>query len=264
MFKRIILWSEFPEETDWKKAVRLIDFKVEVYIAVRSKRQFQEYTKKIRSKNIILGAWPALSKEEGYWFSGLTSKESIDELRQYKGMRIKIDLEPPIPKFKHNNLKTLLWGLGIFFKNAKNTEYLKETIYWLAKNNTKILINEAPMPKFYLNKLGITLEKRKNMTLQLMMYTTLAGQTLRPLCKNYNKIMLKRIVKQNPDMSASVGLIGPGILEKEGCYTSPEQFRQDLEMLKSAGISNVAVYSLDAILKRDNPKEWIDVLKDFT
>lgn len=263
MFKRVILWSEFPDKVDWKKVQRLLNFKCNIYLAVRNKKEFLEYKKKIRSKYITLGAWPVLSKGEGYWFSGFTQKESIDKLKEFKGMNIKIDLEPPIPKFRYSNVRFLFWLKCLYFKKANNKEYLRAMIYWLAENNTKILANEFPLPKFYLEKLGITVEKKKNITLQMMAYTSPLGRLLMPILRYYNKLMLKKAYKQNPDMSASVGLIGPGILEVEPCYKSTEDFSKDLEMVKSIGVKNVAVYSIDAIMHRENPEEWLKALETF-
>ena len=244
MFKRIILTSEFPEEVNWKKALKLIEFKSEIYIAVKNKKEFLKYRKKIKSKHINLGAWPTLPKEEGYWFSGFTSKKSINKLKEFKGMKIKIDLEPPIPLFNYNNIKIILWLIKLYFKKAKNKEYLRNVIYWLANNNTKILVNEFPLPKCYLKKLGITIKKQKNMTLQMMMYTSPVGRFFRPIMKVYNKIMLKKALRKNKDMVASIGLIGPGILKTEGCYKKTEEFLEDLKMVQNISVKNIAVYSL--------------------
>ncbi len=263
MFRRIIFWSEFPETVDWKKVAKLIGFKAEIYVAVRSKKEFLDYKKKIKSKNITVNAWPILPKNEGYWFSGFTSKESIDKLKQYKGMSIKIDLEPPIPEFEYSDIKVACWLFRLFFKKAENKNYLKEAMYWLAKNDTKILVNEFPLPKFYLEKLGVTLEKKKNMTLQLIAYTSPVSKPFSPIIRAYNKIMLRKALRQNPDMSASVGLIGPGILKTERYYKSTEEFYEDLKMLQDVGIKNVAIYSIDSILQREKPEEWIKVLKKF-
>ncbi|MCG2718795.1 MAG: hypothetical protein L6408_08185 [Nanoarchaeota archaeon] len=264
MFKKITLWCEFPDTVYWKKAIKLIDFKVKIYIAVKSKKEFLEYKKKIKSKYITLAAWPILPKSQGYWFSGLTPKKGIDKLKQFKGMDIKIDLEPPIPPFDYNNFKIVLWLIEMFFRKAKNKKYLRETIYWLAKNNTKILVNEFPLPKFYMEKLGITIEKKYNMTLQMMMYTSPPGRLLRPLVKWYNKRILRKSLKDNKSMLASIGLIGPGILNTEGYYRNTNDFYGDLEMVQSAGLENVTIYSIDSIMHRENPKEWLDTLKKFT
>jgi len=263
MFKRIIFWSEFPETVNWEKTLKLIDFKTQIYIAVKNKKEFLNYKKKIKSKHVSLGAWPTIPKKEGYWFSGFTSKESIDKLKVYKGMNIKIDLEPPIPPFNYSNLKIIWWVIKMYFKKAKNKDYLRAIIYWLARNNTKILVNEFPLPKFYLEKLGITIEKKKNMTLQLMMYTSPPGKLFRPLIRWYNKKLLKKAFKENKDMIASVGLVGPGILKTEGCYGSTKEFKEDLEMVQSVGLKNVTIYSIDSIMRRKKPEEWIKTVKGF-
>jgi len=264
MFKTITFWCEFPETVNWKKAIKLIDFKTKIYIAVKNKKEFLEYKKKIKSKNITLGAWPTLSKEEGYWFSGFTSTESIDKLKQYKGMNIKIDLEPPIPRFNYGDIRIALWAISMFFKKAKNKEYLRAIIYWLANNRTKILVNEFPLPKFYLEKLGITIEKKKNMTLQLMLYTSPVNPLFRPCVRFYNKIMLKKALEKNKNMSVSIGLIGTGILKTERYYKNTKGLLKDLEMVHNAGLENVVIYSLDSIMKRKNPKQWIKTIKKFT
>ena len=263
MFKKIILWSEFPETVNWKKAIKLIDFKAKIYIAVKNKQEFLNYKKKIKSKYISLGAWPVLSKKEGYWFSGFTPKESIDKLKGFKGMNIKIDLEPPIPKFNYSNIKIIFWLAKIYFKKAKNKDYLRAIIYWLARNNTKILVNEFPFPRFYMEKLGITIEKKKNMTLQLMLYTSIAGKTFRPIIRWHNKRILKKALEKNENMVGSLGLIGQGILNTEGYYKNIQEFTKDLKMAQSAGLENITIYSIDAIMQRKNPEQWIKTLKKF-
>ncbi len=263
MFKRIIFWSEFPKEVDWKKVCKLIDFNTEIYIAVKDKKEFLDYKKKIKSKHIKLGVWPILSKKEGYWFSGFSDIKSIDKLRQFKGMKVKIDLEPPIPRFNYSNMKILYWLIRMYFKKAKNKEYLEAIIHWLAEKNTKILVNEFLFPKFYLKKLGITVEKKKNMQLQLMLYSSPPGRFLRPILKFYNKLLIKKILKNNKDLCVSIGLIGPGVLKTEGYYKTIEEFQEDLQMVHELGLKNVAIYSIDTLMKRKNPRIWIEAIKKF-
>lgn len=102
------------------------------------------------------------------------------------------------------------------------------------------------------------------MTLQLMMYTSPPGRIFRPLIRWYNTRALKKAIKENKNMVASIGLIGPGILNTEGSYRSTKEFKEDLEMVQNAGLKNVTVYSIDAVAKRKNSKEWIKALKEFT
>ena len=96
-----------------------------------------------------------------------------------------------------------------------------------------------------------------------MCYTTFAGSFFRPLVRLYLKPFTKVAVKKNKDVMFSIGLIGTGILEKEGIYRNVKQFREDLEMVKDSGAKQVAIYSLDGILKRNNPEEWVKIIKEF-
>lgn len=263
MFKRVIFWSEFPEQVNWEKVKNLIDFKTEIYVACKTRKEFKKWEKKVKNKNIKIGAWPVLEKKDGYWFSGFTSKKNIDKLKEFKGLKIKVDLEPPIPPFNYSNLKIIYWLIKMYFKKAKNKDYLRSTMYYLVRNNTNILVNEFPLPKFYLEKLGITIKKEKNMTLQLMMYTSPLGKLFRPLIRWYNKKILKKTLKKNNNMIASIGLIGPGILKTEGYYKNIKEFVEDLKMVQSTGLKSITIYSIDTLMQRKNPKEWINALKEF-
>ena len=96
-----IYWCEFPEKCNWKKINDWTkNHKIVTYITCTSRENFEEKKLKIHKicKNIEINAWPTLSQEKGYWFSSFTDKKSIDSLNQYKGLKIKLDIEPPMPK----------------------------------------------------------------------------------------------------------------------------------------------------------------------
>lgn len=268
VFQKIILWCEFPQEISWKKAESLMKgIPHEIYVAVRNVKEYRAYKKKTK---LPLYPWPILSQEEGYWFSGFSSKESIDKLKQYKGLKIKIDLEPPLPKWKYGTFKIVMYALKKIFQRGKNNEYLKKVIYEFAGKDSgvilksvNLLINEFPFPRWYLKNHGTYLDLKKGMDKNYMCYTSFAGQFFRPFIRMYLKIFTKRAVRRNPYVRFSVGLIGTGILHKEGTYKHPNQLRQDLQMVHDSGAKAVAVYSLDGILKRDRPREWIEVIREF-
>ena len=50
-FNKIIFWCEFPKKIDPKR-IALIDFNTEVYIAVKSVKEFNYWKKKLKNKNI--------------------------------------------------------------------------------------------------------------------------------------------------------------------------------------------------------------------
>ena len=268
MFKQVVFWCEFPKEVDWKKAERLLKgLKCEIYVAVFSVGEYNSWKRKTK---LNIYPWPLLDKEKGYWFSGFTSKEDIDTLKPYKGLKIKIDLEPPLPKGNWGNIKIIGYAIKKAFQKGENNEYLEKVVYsvvgkdsGVVMKNVSFLINEFPFAKWYLKKQGTHLEVRKGMQKNYMCYTTFAGGFFRPFVRMYLKWFMKRAVKEDKNISFSLGLIGHGILNTEGEYKNVNQFKQDLEMAASSGCENIAVYSIDAILKRENPGEWVRAVGGF-
>lgn len=268
MFKKVIFWCEFPETMNWKKAEKLVKgIPLEVYVAVRTVKEYKKYKSKTK---LPIYPWPVLNKKEGYWFSGFTSKKSIDKLKQFKGSKMKIDLEPPIPKWKYGTIRILLYAIRKVFQKGKNNEYLKEVIYDVAgkgsgvvTKNINLLINEFPFAKWYLKNQGTYLELKGNMNKNYMCYTSFAGSFFSPIIRIYLKPFTKWMVKKDNSVTFSIGLIGTGIMEREGIYRNAQEFKEDLEMIRDSKAKQVAVYSLDGILKRKNPEEWTQVIKKF-
>ena len=268
MFKKVVFWCEFPETINWKKAEKLVKgIPLEVYVAVKTLKEYRSYKSKTK---LPIYPWPVLSKEEGYWFSGFTDKKSIDKLKQFKGTKMKIDLEPPIPQWKYDTIRIIFYAIRKVFQKGKNNEYLKEVIYKTAgkdsgvvTKNINLLINEFPFAKWYLKNHGTYLELKDSMEKNYMCYTTFAGNFFRPLIRLYLKAFTKFAVRRDKDVMFSIGLIGTGILEREGIYKNVKQFKEDLEMVRDSGAEQVAIYSLDGILKRDNQEEWIKTIKEF-
>ncbi|HLC62933.1 MAG TPA: hypothetical protein VJJ21_01295 [Candidatus Nanoarchaeia archaeon] len=268
MFKQVVFWCEFPETVDWKKAESLLKgLDCEIYVAVNSVAEYKKWKKKTK---LNIYPWPVLSKEEGYWFSGFISKEGIDKLKQYKGLKIKIDLEPPLPSGNWGNFKIIVYAIKKIFQRGENNDYLKDVIYEVSGKgsgvvikNVSFLINEFPFARWYLKKQGTHIEIRKGMQKNYMCYTSFAGNWFRPFARFYLKWFMRKAVKENKNISFSIGLIGSGILNTEGKYKNVTRFKQDLEMVKNSGCQNVAVYSIDSILKRENPAEWVDAVREF-
>ena len=257
---KIIFWSEFPEKVNWQKAKKLFkkyNLKADVYVASKSVQEYKNYKKKISCKNIQVGAWPILSKKHGYWFSGFSRKKDIDKLNAYSGQKIKIDLEVPFPSWKYSNAR-LFYYLFQFFRKAKNNEYLKKTITRLSQKN-KIIVNEFPFPKFLLKNTGTYYDCKKNVEKNIMLYTTITT-FFKPLIKEYLKWYAKSVSK-NQRISFSIGLIGKGILKNEGTYKSIDEFKQDLDFIKSLKTKSIAIYSIDAIMKK--PEEWISLISRY-
>ena len=267
MSMKVAFWSEFPKTVDWstvKRIFRKHKLYAEIYVACRTRREYNDWKRKISSREITVGAWPVLSKKEGYWFSGLCTKKSIDKLNQFAGLKVKIDLEPPFNSWEYSDLKFVLYNLSLIFKRGGNNEYLRGTIDLLSKDS-ELLINEFPVKRKFLERSGVFYPLgKKNITKNIMLYSTIPNSFLRPATKYYLRNFAKKFVEKNgtKDISFSIGLIGPGILKKENSYRHISEFKRDIEFIKSLGVQMVAIYSIDAIInKRVDAEKWIRVIK---
>lgn len=257
----ILFWCEFPEETNFEQLNELFkenNLKVKTYVAVSNPKQFKSLKKYSNIK--IEGAWPTLPFKEGYWFSSFCSKQAIDSLYQYKGMKIKIDLESPIPIGKSfNNILSLIFStVKYFLKSGKNNNYLKKKIKHLSKN-TDIILSTYPLPKFILNKLGFLEDKK--LKYNYFYYSTTFPGFLKPIYKFYFKQFMKN--KDKKSTYFALGLIGTGIFRNEPIYNNLNEFKSEVEFFKSQGVRNLVIFELGALLKRENPEEWIKYIKSL-
>lgn len=264
---KIIFWSEFPSKVAWSEVKKLFKkhgLNAEIYVACKNIREFKKWKKRISSRNIDVGAWPVLRKKQGYWFSGFSRKKNIDKLKEFSGYKVKIDLELPFPSWTYSDWRAFFYFLGMFFKKGKNNLYLKKTITELSKKS-KIIINEFPFNKFALERCGIfyNTKGKKDITKNIMFYTTLSCKIFRPFLKYYLKKFAKKLLRENKNVTFSIGLIGKGILKKERTYDNIKQFKEDLDFIKTLGAKGVAIYSIDAIMNLENPEEWISLISRY-
>jgi hypothetical protein len=256
-----IYWCEFPETVNWKELQKILDklnYNIKIYIPCKTiaqyiwwKKELKKSTPNLREVNV----WPILEKNEGYWFSGFTSKENINKLDQFNGTKMKIDLEMPPINYDYSFYLMIKYILRYLFKKAPNQKHLIKKILKL-KKESNILINEFPLPKFLLKRWGCYFPKINGINKNIMSYPTIF-----PRFYIFNYI--RKEFKKNKNISVSLGLIGTGILQKEPIYKNINKFKKDLTTIKKIGIKNIAIYSLDSILKRKNPENWLKLIQGF-
>lgn len=268
---KIIFWCEFPEKTQWQRLEKCLseqNYYVDIYVVAKSRKEFDALKQKIRKicRHIKeIHVWPVLSFKEGYWFSGFCKKESIDKLLGYKGLNVKVDLEPPMPKMKFSASLLFFYGLLKFLSAGKNKSYLKEKIKELAKIS-QVISNEFPVPAAVQERIACHTDPRnvENVEINFISYSTFFGLA-RPLARAYYKLFAKSAIKKYGSKAMfSIGMIGPGIFGNEPYYSNPSELRVDLEMMKKAGAKKVAIYSLDTLSQRKNPSAWIGVVKEYS
>lgn len=246
-----IYWCEFPERCDWKKINNWTKHhKIITYLTCSSRENFEEKKLKIHKlcKNIEINAWPTLPKNKGYWFSSFTDKESINSLDQYKGLKIKLDIEPPIPK-NYSYIEVFNWLITNILKKPKNKKYFKNKILELNKD-TDIILSTFPFPKFILKQWGFIESNR--LKYNFMYYSTFFPKFLKPIYNLYYKLFLKTI----PKSYIAIGLVGPGIFNTEPIYKNIKEMQQDIKFLKNQNQNNFVFFNLESLSKKE--KIWFE------
>jgi len=255
MFKEVIFWCEFPNRVNWDR-VNKIDFNTEVYLAVKNKKEFLKFKKNIKNKNIKVGAWPVLDKKDGYWFSGFCSKMAIDKLDEFKGLNIKIDIEPPIIKGSGNFITMLRYFLKYLFSKGKNNDYLAKKINSL--NNKKVIISPIA-PKFLMRKYVGEIKDKKNFYYNHIFYTSMIPKIFRPLFRFLYKLWF--MGKDTRKVYFALGCLDVGIYGSEGIYKNINEFEKDLNYVKKLGIDKIVVFHLSGLFNKKDYKEWLRVVK---
>jgi hypothetical protein len=245
-----IYWCEFPEKVDWEKLSSWLDRDIIIYVACRSRSEYETKKRKLEtlSRFYIIRAWPILSFNEGYWFSGFCSKKSIDKLDQFEGIPFKIDIEPPKPKGGYTFFMSIKWLIFNSFKRPKNRLYLQEKITKLLEKEN-IIISCFPLPHFLLKRWGWV--QNSKATYNYMHYSTF----LPFFCKwLYNNFYYRFFVQRHKDSFFAVGLIGTGIFGNEPIYKSIAEMKYDIKSLQKLGAKNLVFFHIGAIVERG--KDW--------
>lgn len=245
-----IYWCEFPDKCNWNnlsKWLEELNKNITIYVACTSRKDYENKRTKINNitKRIDVNAWPTLTKKEGYWFSGFSSIESINKLEQYKGLKIKIDIEPPIPE-KYNLLSSFSWLFLNLIRKPKNSKYLQTKIKELSKN-TEIILSTFPLLRFILKSWGWI--EIKSIKYNFMYYSTFFPRILLPFYNFYYKIYFLKNIKYN---YLAIGLIGTGVFKSEPIYKNIKEMKRDMKFLKN---NELIFFNIEAISNRG--KEWL-------
>lgn len=262
--KKIIFWCEFPEKVNLDKLNSVLgNLNIDVYIASKNSKEFKKFKERFsRIKQIkTIGCWPVLDRKKGYWYSGFTDEGLLNSLLELNGLKLKIDIEPPIEHKKFSYFGILFWIVKhCLFKKPINKDLLSDVLNRLNKEN--LIISTFPLPKFALKNL-INLKDFKNSNLSLMYYSSLIPKVLRPFYRFYFKRIFESYKIVTKNIFVAVGLVGIGVFGNEPVYKNLNEFKKDLEFVKELRINSVVVFELSGILKRKDYEEWFKVILDY-
>ena len=189
---QIDFYEEFPTKENLEK-LKLIKFKVRLFVAAKSLERFKELEKQIKKikKNVEVAYWPII--KNSYWISPFSNtkdlKETFKQLDKINN-RILIDLELPLKR------KMILKN---FFSFPKNKKLIKK---FLEKNKHRITAAEYPSSLILslLKILGLDYEidYEKNP----MLYTSMILSKRKIRIKNYlSNLILHKEVLLKKDVS---------------------------------------------------------------
>ena len=260
-FKEVSFWCEFPNKVNWNSVDTIFKkykLKPKIYIAVKTKKQFLNYKKKIKSD---LTPWVLLPKTHGYFFSGFSKKADISHLEQFKNMKIFIDIEPPLPRVPI--IAFPLFYIWLFLHKAKNYPFLKKQIAELSKKS-KTLVSEFPFPHFIFRRLGVYISPKdprfKNNITKVLGACTTFFPLIKLLFRPFIFHEVRRKIEEDPNAYFAVGLMGSGIVGLEGSYKNSEEFKKDLEKFYNLKAKNIIIYSLEGLMQRKDKKEVFEII----
>jgi len=178
----------------------------------------------------------------------------IDKLDGFKGLNIKIDIEPPIIKGKGDFIMMIRYFLRYLFSKGKNNDYLAMKINSL--NNKKVIISPIA-PKFLMRRYVGEIEGKKNFYYNYIFYTSMVPRILRPLFRFWYKLWLKNTSKSY----LALGCLDVGIYGGEGIYKNINEFKKDLDYVKKIGINKIVIFHLSGLFNKKDYKEWLRTVK---
>lgn len=67
--------------------------------------------------------------------------------------------------------------------------------------------------------------------------------------------------KFGPRLEVSVGVVNPGKLENEACYSSLDEFAHDIGVLKACGVESFALFSLDGLTDPGRLRSYLEAMR---
>ena len=262
---KIVLLEEFPNKVNLENKLEELDSPVNLIVAAPCLQDFERIRDKLKAEEVILGYWPLLPKNMGYWLSPFSDRKGleqvVDEIKQAEPpLDVLWDAEPPIYDKSHvlGIIKSLIKG-----KWRENAEYIKESLHNLSDSGINLVTAEWPISpdKQYITGLSGALIHKLS---QYKHPAALLEFLMENLCLKFDpdefrteKMEMaysrqydefKRICEQGKAkysnrFSIGIGCLGFGIKGNEN-QLSEKQLYKYLQIAASTGIPKAYIYRL--------------------
>lgn len=281
------MWCEFLKPQDVCKDFVINLFK-KYNVALNFKLEYMSFTDdlfemiRIYNQNgIPVSIWAVLSDELGYWIN----EANVDTFGDYvhklvdiidlKGLKIYglcIDMEPPYPLVKKLTNPGSIFDKLIFYitlltknLNAGRYSYSKHKFTEIAQFlKIKGLESYVPVVRELYNDVLSGTDMIQNALetpvfdipwdkYNFMYYATMIRKQIRKYNKGDVDYMVLRQVELlkerfKDNLSISAGVTNTGKLGNEPYYDNMDDFYRDIGVLKTCGVNDISIFSLDGIL----------------
>ncbi len=297
MVKKRRIWTEFlsPEVLGAPDTVALLRrFQLQPLVAMPPDRQGPKMAEALgilHDSGVSVGLWPLLPDREGYWLSADNAQEAVSRVRELLAFAsesgasvatVALDLEPGLALKKQmyqasgwQSLRYLRDRLRETGTGSQQSSYQDAVAHYsqlanelrragiesLAIAVPPLLIDLAANSERWQRFFATPLTAPGWDTPSPMVYRSMIQQSLPGRSRLWGRALFaescRRWALQPGPLCMSLGVVGPGKLEDERAYESPAELRWDVACAAGHGIDDLALFSLESVLARPNPEEWL-------
>ncbi|MDB4960496.1 MAG: hypothetical protein JWP01_495 [Myxococcales bacterium] len=257
----------------------LARFHVDLLLAVRPWQlaEVGDAVRGLRDAGVFVAVWPMLADVDGRWASAssaLAYGAFTDELLAQVGFadELAIDLEPPLHDLARWKSGRPTWRqtpAPHTYRTARDS--LVGTVErWRAEHR----VTTAVLPLLALEWRGQWMQRALGTPAtelavdrhSVMAYTSLYEGWSRGLVNRSRAERLlgltARLTRSRFGAKAaiSLGTVGPGAFGDEPGYRDPSELRRDVQLVRAAGIDEIALFDLGGVIRRAPAEAWLESL----
>jgi len=296
--RRRRVWTEFlsPEILGARETLDLLQrYQLQPLVAMPPGREGPAMVEALRSLHeagVPIGIWPLLSDSEGYWPGSANAQATASRVHQLLAMAreldiplrtIALDLEPRL-ELKQSVLAMRaaqrLRHLGErFVETARQvhrqehqdavkvysqlaTELRAAQVESLAIAVPPLALDLIAGSEFWQSFLATPLTGPRWDTQSPMYYRSMIQEALPGKARLLGRAIFAEACRlwaaQPGPACMSLGVVGPGKLADEASYKTPAELAWDVACATAAGLDDLALFSLESVLEREHPGQWLD------
>jgi hypothetical protein len=281
-FRRRI-WSEF---LPWAELVRpavlarLERHRLEVIVAVTPEAlsRVLDLVARFRERGLPVHLWPMLEPAHGPWpslsnqarFFGFVAR-LLGTLHQRDALPagIALDLEPALGEMRlaaAGDVRTALRWIARRPARSRYAELVRDVrslgLETVAALVPAVLADRGPHG--WQRALDVVSDELGADVMNAMAYSSMfEGYSRGLVSRNDARALVHTIARASAARfgsraSMSLGLVGAGALGDEPVYRSVAELREDVACARAAGVDDLALYDLGAVLARPRAEEWLE------